>query len=88
LIGGGIIIGSDPNAQNNSNTIDGQETVGGVMSLVGLVGDLVGVFKITDSKADQFNAVQRYNAVIYKNRQTTWNLPRPGIHADLFALNF
>ncbi len=88
MVGGVVIAGVDPNAQKNPDVIDGQETAGLVVSAVGLVGAVVGAFKITDSKADEFNAVQRYNEVVHGDDQTTWNLPKPGSQTELLTLKF
>jgi hypothetical protein len=89
VVGGVVIAATDPNFTKQNATIDTQEAIGLGTVLAGLVVVYMGAFKIEDSKADEFNAVQRYNAAILGDGVATWNLPsRTGFHTDLLALKF
>src|SRR5580704_3274335 len=70
IVGGLIWTGVSYN--NGVNMDTGGEVGGGVIALVGLVGDYIGVFKIVESKTSQFAAVQRYNAIIHGDDETSW----------------
>lgn len=89
MIGGLVMIGVDANVVNKTDQVDGQEIVGGVIACLGLVGDYVGLFKMIDAKADEFEAIQRYNAVVHGDDLESFRpVPRNGVHADLLTFKF
>lgn len=88
MLAGAVIIGVDPNTKENPNSVDGQQIVGLVLATAGFVGEMIGLFQIGDATADQFNALQRYNFVVYKNCQTSWITPKSQVQADLLTLKF
>jgi len=88
VLGGEVLFWTDPNSRTNSNNIDAQQGTGFVLSLGGLACALVGAFQLGDSQADQFNAVQRYNAVVHGDDQAGWNNRQPKIQAELLTLKF
>ncbi len=86
LVGGLVVAGS--NYDNGSQALNSTGTSGLVIALAGLVGDYVGLFKIEESRTAQFAAVQRYNAIVHGDDETTWNLPKPGMQTQLLTLKF
>ncbi len=88
LAAGAIVVGTDPNSQKTTQDIDGRQAAGLGMSLAGLVGGVFGLLNLDDAKADEFNAVQRYNAVVRGEDETSWNLPDPGLRTKLLTLKF
>ena len=88
MLGGAAVVGVDPNTRNNPNSIDGQQVAGLVLATVGFVGAFVGLVQMGDAEADQFNSIQRYNIVVYKNCETSWITPKPQVQADLLTFKF
>ena len=83
---GGVVVGvSDP---YRGDTLDGQQTVGLIIGLAGLVGDYVGIFKIVDAQTAKFAAVQRYNAIIHGDDLNELTLQKRGVQMDLLAFRF
>jgi hypothetical protein len=88
-VGGLVVLATDSNVINNSTSVDGQEIIGGVLTVAGLVGVYAGLFQLSDCESEKFNAVQRYNEVVFQETETSWNRPRSGrVHADLLTLKF
>lgn len=89
MVGGLVLVGTDPNVTNHQNVVDGQEVAGLVICGVGLVGGYVGLFKMIDSKAEEFEAIQRYNAVIHGDDLDAFHpIHRNGLNADLLTFKF
>jgi len=88
FVGGLVVAGTDPNFSKQNAALDTQEGIGLGTLLVGVVGLYVGIFKISDARAAEFNAVQRYNDVVGGGNETSWNDHRTLIKTDLLALKF
>jgi hypothetical protein len=86
--GGLVVAATDPNFSKQNAVLDTQEGIGLGTLLVGVVGLYVGIFKVTDARSAEFNAVQRYNDVVGGGNETSWNDHRTLIKMDLLALKF
>lgn len=95
LVGGGILtVGGlvavlvDPNTNPNYNYIDTQQAIGLSAALVGLVGDYIGIFRLEDSKTEQFSAVQQYNAVVHGEELPPMSFRQPAFKTELLTFKF
>lgn len=92
LVGGGVLtlgglIGAASGPVDGDQVNTGQ-AIGIGIALLGLVGDYIGIFKLTESETAQFSAVQRYNQVVHGDTDVSWNYHSPSIQADLLAFKF
>lgn len=87
FLAGGLVVALD-NYDSGNRSFNSTGAVGLVAAAAGLIGDYIGAFKLVQSRTSRFAAVQRYNAIVHGDLQTSWGIPERGVHADLLALKF